>query len=143
MLYTVLLLLLLLSHLFTSDLVLLPGMMLHTMLLFPKPCQLSSPLPSPAPASAVHHGCFVLLECVECRNLRCCSPPAVHHAVCAQTPTFSSPFLFSPAPGVMLYTMLYARYPFERPEDKKLNQHDRLQRILHRIIKARGGGLLR
>ena len=36
----------------------------------------------------------------------------------------------------MLYTMLYARYPFERPEDKKLNQHDRLQRILHRIIKA-------
>ena len=36
----------------------------------------------------------------------------------------------------MLYTMLYARYPFERPEDKKLSQHDRLQRILHRIIKA-------
>ncbi|PRW59234.1 sulfur stress regulator [Chlorella sorokiniana] len=38
--------------------------------------------------------------------------------------------------GVMLYTMLFARYPFERPEDKKLNQHDRLQRILHRIIKV-------
>ena len=36
----------------------------------------------------------------------------------------------------MLYTMLFARYPFERPEDKKLNQHDRLQRILHRIIKV-------
>lgn len=44
--------------------------------------------------------------------------------------------LSSLLPGVMLYTMLYARYPFERPEDKKLNQHDRLQRILHRIIKA-------
>ena len=40
----------------------------------------------------------------------------------------------------MLYTMLFARYPFERPEDKKLNQHDRLQRILHRIIKVRGAG---
>jgi len=38
--------------------------------------------------------------------------------------------------GVMLYTMLFARYPFERPEDKKLDQHQRLQRILHRIIKA-------
>lgn len=38
--------------------------------------------------------------------------------------------------GVMLYTMLFARYPFERPEDKKLSQHDRLQRILHRIIKV-------
>jgi serine/threonine protein kinase len=41
--------------------------------------------------------------------------------------------------GVMLYTMLFARYPFERPEDKKLNQHDRLQRILHRIIKVTAG----
>ena len=40
--------------------------------------------------------------------------------------------------GVMLYTMLFARYPFERPEDKKLNQHDRLQKILHRIIKVGG-----
>ncbi len=40
----------------------------------------------------------------------------------------------------MLYTMLFARYPFERPEDKKLNQHDRLQRILHRIIKVLGRG---
>lgn len=39
----------------------------------------------------------------------------------------------------MLYTMLFARYPFERPEDKKLNQHDRLQRILHRIIKVTPG----
>ncbi|KAL4434192.1 hypothetical protein ABPG75_000633 [Micractinium tetrahymenae] len=38
--------------------------------------------------------------------------------------------------GVMLYTMLFARYPFERPEDKKLDQHQRLQRILHRIIKV-------
>ncbi len=38
----------------------------------------------------------------------------------------------------MLYTMLFARYPFERPEDKKLDQHQRLQRILHRIIKASG-----
>jgi hypothetical protein len=43
----------------------------------------------------------------------------------------------------MLYTMLFARYPFERPEDKKLNQHDRLQRILHRIIKVGGQGLPR
>ena len=38
--------------------------------------------------------------------------------------------------GVMLYTTLFARYPFERPEDKKLPQHDRLQRILHRIIRV-------
>lgn len=38
--------------------------------------------------------------------------------------------------GVMLYTMLFARYPFERPEDKKLRQNERLQKILHRIIKV-------
>lgn len=38
--------------------------------------------------------------------------------------------------GVMLYTMLFARYPFERPEDKKLRQNERLQRILHRIMKV-------
>ena len=50
------------------------------------------------------------------------------------------PALSAPPAGVMLYTMLFARYPFERPEDKKLDQHARLQRILHRIIKARGEG---
>ncbi|KFM24010.1 Serine/threonine-protein kinase SAPK2 [Auxenochlorella protothecoides] len=38
--------------------------------------------------------------------------------------------------GVMLFTMLFARYPFERPEDKKLRQNERLQRILHRIMKV-------
>ena len=38
----------------------------------------------------------------------------------------------------MLYTMLFARNPFKRPEDKELNQHDRLQRVLYRIIKVSG-----
>lgn len=38
--------------------------------------------------------------------------------------------------GVMLYTMLFARYPFERSEDKKLNANDRLTRVLHRIMKV-------
>lgn len=38
--------------------------------------------------------------------------------------------------GVMLYTMLFARYPFERSEDKQLKPSERLQRILHRIMKV-------
>ncbi len=38
--------------------------------------------------------------------------------------------------GVMLYTMLFARYPFERSEDKQLKPPERLQRILHRIMRV-------
>jgi len=38
--------------------------------------------------------------------------------------------------GVMLYTMLYARYPFERPEDKNLRPSDRTQKVLGRIIRV-------
>jgi len=38
--------------------------------------------------------------------------------------------------AVMLYTMLYARYPFERPEDKALKAGDRTNKILMRIIKV-------
>ena len=38
--------------------------------------------------------------------------------------------------GVMLYTMLFARYPFERPEDKSLKPHDRTNKVLIRIIKV-------
>jgi serine/threonine-protein kinase SRK2 len=38
--------------------------------------------------------------------------------------------------GVMLYTMLFARYPFERPEDKTLKGDARIQKVLHRIIKV-------
>lgn len=36
--------------------------------------------------------------------------------------------------GVMLYTMLFARYPFERSEDKALSPTDRTQKVLRRII---------
>ena len=36
--------------------------------------------------------------------------------------------------GVMLYTMLFARYPFERPEDKTLKPHERTNKVLLRII---------
>lgn len=38
--------------------------------------------------------------------------------------------------GVMLYTMLYARYPFERPEDKALKAADRTNKVLTRIIRV-------
>lgn len=38
--------------------------------------------------------------------------------------------------GVMLYTMLYARYPFERPEDKQLKPAERTNKVLHRIIRG-------
>lgn len=38
--------------------------------------------------------------------------------------------------GVMLYTMLFARYPFERPDDKKIKGDARIQKVLHRIIKV-------
>lgn len=36
--------------------------------------------------------------------------------------------------AVMLYTMLYARYPFERPEDKSLKPNERTNKVLMRII---------
>ena len=36
--------------------------------------------------------------------------------------------------GVMLYTMLYARYPFERPEDKNLKPAERTNKVLRRIL---------
>ena len=36
--------------------------------------------------------------------------------------------------GVMLYTMLYARYPFERPEDKALKAAERTNKVLRRIL---------
>ena len=36
--------------------------------------------------------------------------------------------------GVMLYTMLYARYPFERPEDKALKPAERTNKVLRRIL---------
>jgi len=38
--------------------------------------------------------------------------------------------------GVMLYTMLFARYPFERPEDKTLRPHERTNKVLMRILKV-------
>lgn len=38
--------------------------------------------------------------------------------------------------GVMLYTMLYARYPFERPEDKALRPQERTNKVLQRIIRV-------
>lgn len=34
----------------------------------------------------------------------------------------------------MLYTMLFARYPFERPDDRKLEEFDKFQKILQRIL---------
>jgi serine/threonine-protein kinase SRK2 len=38
--------------------------------------------------------------------------------------------------GVMLYTMMFARYPFERPEDKNLRPHERTNKVLMRILKV-------
>lgn len=38
--------------------------------------------------------------------------------------------------GVMLFTMLFARYPFERPEDKRLRPNERLQKVLRRIVRV-------
>jgi serine/threonine protein kinase len=36
--------------------------------------------------------------------------------------------------GVMLYIMLCARFPFERPDDSNLEYQDKLKKVLQRIV---------
>jgi serine/threonine-protein kinase SRK2 len=36
--------------------------------------------------------------------------------------------------GVIMYIMLCARFPFERPEDSQLEYHEKLKRVLQRIV---------
>lgn len=36
--------------------------------------------------------------------------------------------------GVILYIMLCARFPFERPEDAQLTYQDKLKKVLQRIV---------
>ena len=66
------------------------------------------------------------------------------------TPGYTAPEVISGATGasydgktadvwsaaVMLYVMLYARYPFERPEDREFKGMDRTNRVLMRALKV-------
>jgi serine/threonine-protein kinase SRK2 len=66
------------------------------------------------------------------------------------TPGYTAPEVITSPPGgaydgkladiwsaaVMLYTMLFARYPFERPEDKALSPAQRTNKVLQRIIRV-------
>jgi serine/threonine protein kinase len=38
--------------------------------------------------------------------------------------------------GVILYIMLCARFPFERPDDAQLSHQEKLKKVLHRIVSA-------